>query len=40
MINRSKKEKLDFLEHLNGYLTENRMKRFETVLDQRTNHFL
>ena len=39
MINRSKKEKLDFLEHLNGYLTENRMKRFETVLDQRTNHF-
>ncbi len=39
MINRSKKEKIDFLEHLNGYLTENRMQRFETVLNQRTNHF-
>lgn len=39
MINRNKKEKQDFLTHLNGYLTDNRKERFESVLKNRTNHF-
>ena len=30
---------LKLLKHLEGYLTENRLKRFETVLQQRTKHF-
>ncbi len=30
---------LRLLEHLKDYLTENRLKRFEAVLQQRTKHF-
>ena len=30
---------LKLLEHLEGYLTESRKTRFETVLSQRTKHF-
>ena len=30
---------LDLLNHLEGYLTENRIKRFNTVLPLRTKHF-
>ena len=30
---------LKLLEHLKDYLTENRLKRFEAVLQQRTKHF-
>ncbi|WP_299114398.1 RNA methyltransferase [uncultured Winogradskyella sp.] len=30
---------LDLLKHLEGYLTENRLKRFNTVLPLRTKHF-
>lgn len=30
---------LKLLEHLEGYLTENRLRRFKTVLPQRTKHF-
>ena len=30
---------LRLLEHLKDYLTENRLKRFEAVLQQRTKHY-
>ena len=30
---------IKLLEHLEGYLTENRLERFHKVLDQRTKHF-
>ncbi|MBT8243941.1 RNA methyltransferase [Winogradskyella sp.] len=30
---------LKLLKHLEGYLTENRLQRFNTVLTQRTKHF-
>jgi len=30
---------LDYLTYLEGFLTENRKERFETVLANRTNHF-
>ncbi|GGI57889.1 TrmH family RNA methyltransferase [Winogradskyella haliclonae] len=30
---------LDLLKHLEGYLTENRLQRFNTVLPLRTKHF-
>ncbi|RZN80902.1 MAG: TrmH family RNA methyltransferase [Winogradskyella sp.] len=30
---------LNLLKHLEGYLTENRLKRFDTILSQRTKHF-
>ena len=32
-------EDIKLLEHLEGYLTENRLERFHKVLDQRTKHF-
>lgn len=30
---------LDYLEYLEGFLTDNRKERFKTVLAKRTNHF-
>ena len=30
---------LNYLEYLEGFLTDNRKERFETVLANRTNHF-
>jgi tRNA (guanosine-2'-O-)-methyltransferase len=30
---------LDYLNYLEGFLTENRKERFQQVLDNRTNHF-
>ena len=30
---------LDYLQYLEGFLTDQRKERFETVLSQRTNHF-
>lgn len=30
---------LDYLQYLEGFLTDQRKQRFETVLQQRTNHF-